>query len=192
MSAARVRIGVRWPSFSPNPMSSRSRRFVAARGFSDRRDSALADARRATSLGKLVTGLVADLESGRPPPFTKSSAGAGQFEAEIRARQVSGARRCSSSRERRGVLAVHSHRFPLQCPIGGVLGMRDGTYMTMLSGGSPDARGEVHLRALGSTKTIAFSRGGAQTVAATRVTIPSAVPLQNLRTIPEGSCSLAS
>ena len=55
-------------------------------------------------------------------------------------------------------------------------GLRDGTYMTVLAGGSADARGEVELRAYGSTKKLPISRGGRQTVAATRVTIPVAAP----------------
>jgi hypothetical protein len=48
--------------------------------------------------------------------------------------------------------------------------------MTLLAGGSPDARGNVEIRTYGSTKKFSISRGGRQTVAATRVTIPVAPP----------------
>jgi hypothetical protein len=55
-----------------------------------------------------------------------------------------------------------------------VAGLRDGTYTTLLAGGSPDARGEVELRAFGSIKKFSVGHGGPQTVAATKVTLPPA------------------
>jgi len=48
--------------------------------------------------------------------------------------------------------------------------------MTLLAGGSADARGDVEIRTYGSTKKFSISRGGRQTVAATRVTIPVTPP----------------
>jgi hypothetical protein len=54
-------------------------------------------------------------------------------------------------------------------------GLRDGTYTTLLAGGSPDARGEVELRAFGSIRNFPISHGGRQTVAMTRVTLPATV-----------------
>jgi hypothetical protein len=45
-------------------------------------------------------------------------------------------------------------------------------YMTLLVGGASDARGEVEVRAFGSTKKFNVTHGGRQTVASTRVTIP--------------------
>ena len=57
-----------------------------------------------------------------------------------------------------------------------VAGLRDGTYTTLLAGGSPDARGEIELRAFGSIKKFPVGRaGGAQTIAATKVTLPPAM-----------------
>jgi hypothetical protein len=53
-----------------------------------------------------------------------------------------------------------------------VAGLRDGTYTTLLAGGSPDARGEVELRAFGSIRKFSVGHGGTQTVAATKITIP--------------------
>jgi hypothetical protein len=58
-----------------------------------------------------------------------------------------------------------------------VAGLRDGTYTTLLIGGSPDARGEVELRAFGSIKKFAVGHGGVQTVAATKITLPPAMSL---------------
>jgi Ca-activated chloride channel family protein len=140
----------------------------------DDRD-ALAEARSFGRPSKLLGDLVPQLEGGRPPPFTKSVAAAGQFEADMT---------CSNG-ERCPVPVIVS-------PLGNVFspftptdarssaksvafsGLRDGTYMTLLVGGSPDARGELELRAYGSTKKFPISRGGRQTVASTRITLPPA------------------
>jgi len=145
-----------------------------ARVLDDR--SVLSEVRALGRPSKLLGELVGQLEAGRPPPFAKVVASAGQFEAEM----------ICSSGERCPMVFVVS-------PLGNVFspftptdarsssksvafsGLRDGTYMTVLTGGSTDARGEVLLRAYGSTKKLPISRGGRQTVAATRVTIPVAV-----------------
>ena len=138
----------------------------------DDRD-ALADARSPARPSKLLGDLASQIELGKPPPFAKGTAGAGQFEAEMT---------CSSGERCPTVIVVS--------PLGNVFspftptdarssaksvafsGLRDGTYMTLLAGGSPDARGEVEVRTYGSIKKFPISRGGRQTVAATRVTIP--------------------
>jgi Ca-activated chloride channel family protein len=144
-----------------------------ARILDDR--SALGDVRSIGRPNRLLADLAAQLEAGKPPPFVKATAGAGQFEIEIN---------CMAG-ERCPTLFVVS-------PLGNVFspftptdarssarsvafsGLRDGTYMTLLAGGSPDARGEVEIRTYGSIKKFPISRGGRQTVAATRVTIPVA------------------
>jgi Ca-activated chloride channel family protein len=135
-------------------------------------DAALTDARSFAKPGKLVSELIPQLERGTPPPFEKSTGGPGQFEAELH---------CTG--ERCPTLAVVS-------PIGSVFspitpadsrsslqsvafsGLRDGTYRTVLVGGTPDARGDVQVRAFGATHKFDFSRGGRQTLVATKVTIP--------------------
>jgi Ca-activated chloride channel family protein len=139
--------------------------------------SALGDLRALGRSSRLLSDLAPQLEAGKPPPFAKTAAGAGQFEAEM---TCFGGERCPT------VIVVS--------PLGNVFspftptdarssaksvafsGLRDGTYMTLLAGGSPDARGEVELRTYGSTKKFPISHGGRQTVAATRVTIPVAPP----------------
>jgi Ca-activated chloride channel family protein len=139
----------------------------------DDRDAVLSEMRSAPKLGKLVSDLVGQVEAGRPPPFSKSVAGAGQFEAEV---TCSFGERCPAVFVVSPTGSVFSPFTPTDSRSSGksvaFSGLRDGTYMTLLVGGSPDARGEVNLRALGSTKTFPIGRGGRQTVAATRVTFP--------------------
>jgi hypothetical protein len=143
----------------------------------DDRD-ALGDLRSLGRSSRLLGELASQLEAGRPPPFAKAVAGAGQFEVEMN---------CFASERCPTVFVVS--------PLGNVFspftptdarssaksvafsGLRDGTYMTLLAGGSPDARGEVEIRAYGSTKKFPISRGGRQTVAATRISIPAARPI---------------
>jgi Ca-activated chloride channel family protein len=144
----------------------------------DDRDAVLADMRSVPKAGKLVSDLIGQVEGGRPPPFSKSVAGAGQFEAEV---TCSFGERCPTVFVVSPIGSVFSPFTPTDSRSGGksvaFSGLRDGTYMTLLVGGSPDARGEVQLRALGSTKTFPISHGGRQTVAATRVTIPNVTRL---------------
>jgi Ca-activated chloride channel family protein len=139
----------------------------------DDRDAVLSEMRSMPKPGKLVADLVGQVEGGRPPPFSKAVAGAGQFEAEV---TCSFGERCPTVFVVSPIGSVFSPFTPTDSRSSGksvaFSGLRDGTYMTLLAGGSPDARGEVHLRALGSTKTFPISHGGRQTVAATRVTIP--------------------
>jgi Ca-activated chloride channel family protein len=55
-------------------------------------------------------------------------------------------------------------------------GLNSGVYRTVLVGGRPGARGEVTVRALGAVRKLPFTRGSdAQTIAATRVTMPPVV-----------------
>jgi Ca-activated chloride channel family protein len=142
----------------------------------DDRD-ALGELRSLGRSSRILVDLASQLEAGKPPPFAKSVAGAGQFEVEMN---------CFSGERCPTVFVVS--------PLGNVFspftptdarssaksvafsGLRDGTYMTLVAGGSPDARGEVEVRTYGSTKKFPITRGGRQTVAATRVTLPSAPP----------------
>jgi Ca-activated chloride channel family protein len=140
----------------------------------DDRDAVLSEMRSMPKMGKLVSDLVGQVEGGRPPPFSKSVAGAGQFEAEV---TCSFGERCPTVFVVSPLGSVFSPFTPTDSRSStksvAFSGLRDGTYMTLVVGGSPDARGEVQLRALGSTKTFPISHGGRQTVAATRVTIPN-------------------
>ncbi|HKQ69851.1 MAG TPA: VIT domain-containing protein [Polyangiaceae bacterium] len=139
----------------------------------DDRESVLAEVRSAAKPSKLLGELLPQIEASKPPPFAKSVAGAGQFEAEVR---------CFVG-ERCPTVVVVS-------PLGNVFspytptdarssahsvafsGLRSATYMTLLTGGSEDARGEVEVRAFGSTKKFPITHGGRQTVAATTITLP--------------------
>jgi Ca-activated chloride channel family protein len=158
----------------------------------DDRDSVLADARGMPRPGKLVTELLPQVEASRPPPFSKSIAGAGQFEAEI---NCSAGERCPTV----FVVSPNGTVFSPFTPTDSrssaksvaFSGLRDGTYMTLLTGGSPDARGEIELRALGSTKRFSVARGGRQTVAATRVTFPNYRALPNAGLVGEGFLMIA-
>jgi tetratricopeptide (TPR) repeat protein len=138
-------------------------------------DAALADARRAPKSGKLLVSLLPALEGGLSPAFAKTSAGAGQLEATV---TCSSGERCPTVFIVSPIGNVFSPFTPTdsRSSLGSVAvaGLRDGTYTTLLSGGSPDARGSVELRAFGSLKTLAFARGDRQTVATTRITLPDA------------------
>jgi Ca-activated chloride channel family protein len=146
-----------------------------ARVFDDR-EGALSDARRVAKPGKLLGELIPALEGGRPPPFTKSAAGAGQLEAEF---TCSSGERCPTVFIVSPIGNVFSPFTPTDSRSSAksvaVAGLRDGTYTTALAGGSLDARGEVVLRAFGSVKKFPVGHGGTQTVAATKVTLPPAV-----------------
>ena len=139
----------------------------------DDRDAVLAEMRNGTKLASWSPTWWARSKSGRPPPFSKSVAGAGQFEAEV---TCSFGERCPTVFVVSPSGSVFSPFTPTDSRSSGksvaFSGLRDGTYMTLLVGGSPDARGEVRLRALGSTKTFPIAHGGRQTLAATRVTFP--------------------
>jgi len=141
----------------------------------DDTEGALSDARRLTKPGKLTGELIPALEGGRPPSFTKSSAGAGQLEADF---TCSSGERCPTVFIVSPVGNVFSPFTPTDSRSSAksvaVAGLRDGTYTTLLAGGSPDARGEVELRAFGSIKKFSVGHGGPQTVAATKVTLPPA------------------
>jgi Ca-activated chloride channel family protein len=136
-------------------------------------DGALSDARRVAKPGKLLNELIPALEGGHPPAFTKSAAGAGQLEAEFR---CSGAERCPTVFIVSPIGNVFSPFTPTDSRSSAksvaVAGLRDGTYTTLLAGGSPDARGEVEVRAFGSIKKFQVGHGGTQTVAATKITLP--------------------
>lgn len=146
-----------------------------ARVFDDR-EAALSDARRVSKPGKLLGELIPALEGGRPPPFSKSTAGAGQLEADF---TCAGGERCPTVFIVSPIGNVFSPFTPTDSRSSAksvaVAGLRDGTYTTLLAGGSPDARGEIELRAFGSIKKFPIGRGGPQTVAATKVTLPSAM-----------------
>jgi Ca-activated chloride channel family protein len=139
----------------------------------DDREGALSDARRATKPGKLVSELLPALEGGRPPAFNKSAAGAGQLEADF---TCATGERCPTVFIVSPIGNVFSPYTPTDSRSSAksvaVAGLRDGTYTTLVAGGSPDARGEVELRAFGSIRKFSVGHGGTQTVAATKVTIP--------------------
>jgi Ca-activated chloride channel family protein len=145
-----------------------------ARVFDDR-DGALSDARRVSKPGKLLGELIPALEGGRPPPFAKSAAGAGQLEADF---TCSSGERCPTVFIVSPIGNVFSPFTPTDSRSSAksvaVAGLREGTYTTLLAGGSADARGEIELRAFGSIKKFPVGRGGTQTVAATRVKLPPA------------------
>jgi hypothetical protein len=142
----------------------------------DDREGALSDARSVGKPGKLLAELIPALEGGRPPAFTKSAAGAGQLEAEF---TCTSGERCPTVFIVSPIGNVFSPFTPTDSRSSAksvaVAGLRDGTYTTLLAGGSPDARGELELRAFGSVKKFAIGHGGVQTVAATKVTLPPAM-----------------
>ena len=146
-----------------------------ARVFDDR-EASLSDARRVAKPGKLLGTLIPALEEGRPPPFAKSSAGAGQLEADF---NCASGERCPTVFIVSPIGNVFSPFTPTDSRSSAksvaVAGLRDGTYTTLLAGGSPDAHGEIELRAFGSTKKFAIAHGGTQTVAATKVTLPQSL-----------------
>jgi Ca-activated chloride channel family protein len=148
----------------------------------DDQEGALSDARRVTKPGKLLTELIPALEGGRPPSFTKSAAGAGQLEADF---TCTSGERCPAVFIVSPIGNVFSPFTPTDSRSSAksvaVAGLRAGTYTTLLAGGSPDARGELELRAFGSIKKFAIGHGGAQTVAATKITLPAMHPLLAVR-----------
>ena len=141
----------------------------------DDREGALSEARGVGKPGKLLAALIPALEGGRPPAFTKSAAGAGQLEADF---TCTSGERCPTVFIVSPIGNVFSPFTPTDSRSSAksvaVAGLRDGTYTTLLAGGSPDARGELELRAYGSIKKFSVGHGGAQTVAATKITLPSA------------------
>ena len=141
----------------------------------DDREGALSDARSVGKPGKLLVELIPALEGGRPPSFSKSAAGAGQLEADF---TCTSGERCPTVFIVSPIGNVFSPFTPTDSRSSAksvaVAGLRDGTYRTLLAGGSPDARGEIELRAFGSIKKFSIGHGGAQTVAATKVTLPPA------------------
>jgi Ca-activated chloride channel family protein len=152
----------------------------------DQREDVLTELRSLSRPGKLVSRLVEQVETGTPPPFSKAIAGAGQFEAEI---DCSSGERCPSLMVVSPRGTVFSPFTPTDSRSGpksvAFSGLGDGTYLTLLTGGSPDARGEIQVRALGSTKKFAFAHGGTQTIASTRVTFPGEPPYP-VRALGEG------
>ncbi|MET0593991.1 MAG: AgmX/PglI C-terminal domain-containing protein [Polyangiaceae bacterium] len=144
-----------------------------ARVFADL-EGVLSDARRIQKPGKLVGELLPALEMGRPPPFAKTAAGAGQLEATV---TCTSGERCPTVFIVSPIGNVFSPFTPTDSRSSAksvaVAGLRDGTYTTLLAGGSPDARGEIELRGFGSVKKFSIGHGGSQTVAATKITIPA-------------------
>jgi hypothetical protein len=142
----------------------------------DDREGALSDARRVGKPGKLLAELIPALEGARPPAFTKSAAGSGQLEADF---TCTSGERCPTVFIVSPIGNVFSPFTPTDSRSSAksvaVAGLRDGTYTTLLAGGSPDARGELELRAFGSIKKFSVGHGGAQTVAATKITLPGHV-----------------
>jgi Ca-activated chloride channel family protein len=138
-------------------------------------EGALSDARRIAKPGRLVGGLLPALEMGRPPPFAKTAAGSGQLEATL---TCASGERCPTVFIVSPIGNVFSPFTPTDSRSSAksvaVAGLREGTYTTLLAGGSPDARGEVEVRAFGSTRKFAIGRGGSQTVAATKIAMPAA------------------
>jgi Ca-activated chloride channel family protein len=139
----------------------------------DQRDGVLTEARSGKP-SKLVSELIAQVEASKPPPFSTSVAGPGQFEAAV---TCSAGERCPTVLVVSPNGTVFSPFTPTDSRSSAhsvaFAGLRDGTYVTVLSGGSPDARGELTLRTFGSTKKFPIAHGGRQTVAATRVTLPN-------------------
>jgi Ca-activated chloride channel family protein len=135
----------------------------------------LADARRMTRPGKLVAELLPALESGKPPPYAKSAAGAGQLEAQL---DCASGERCPTLFVVSPIGNVFSPFTPTDSRSSAksvaVAGLREGTYTTLVTGGSPDARGEIEVRTFGSVRKFPIARGGRQTVAVTKVTLAGA------------------
>src|SRR5262249_43714037 len=143
----------------------------------DDRD-ALGDLRALGRSSRLLGELASNLEVGKPPPFAKAVAGAGQFEVEMTC--FSG-ERCPTPFVVSPLGNVFSPFTPTDARSSAksvaFSGLRDATYMTLLAGGSPDARGELEIRTYGSIKKFPISHGGRQTVVATKVTLPVARPI---------------
>jgi Ca-activated chloride channel family protein len=147
------------------------------------REEVLREAASAPKPGKLVADLVSVLEAGPSPAYDAAAAGPGEMEVTVR---------CSAE-------TTHCPDVVVVKPSGEVVspwspaaarssaravafaGLPAGDYRTVLVGGSPDARGEVDVRARNTMRTFRFERGGsfppggslrARTAAVTRVTEP--------------------
>jgi Ca-activated chloride channel family protein len=139
------------------------------------RESIAREAAAIDKPGKLVSKLIAALAAGPSPAYDASaSASPGEMEATVRC--AAEATRCPDvvivkpSGDVISPWSPASARSSARSIAFGGLG--GGQYRTVLVGGAPDARGEVEVRAHGSTRTFRFDHGGAQTVAITTVTNP--------------------
>jgi Ca-activated chloride channel family protein len=136
----------------------------------DERDAVVAEIAAIEKPGKRVTELGKALAAG-PTPAYVAPVGGGDFEAKLA---------CSDESERCPTVVVVTPSGKVISPWtpaarGGAMttaGLSSGTYRTMIVGGNPGTPCEITVRALNATRKYAVARGGAQTVAATLVTIP--------------------
>jgi Ca-activated chloride channel family protein len=140
----------------------------------DGREEVLREARGYASPAASITALIAQLDEGKMPRYEPSGAGGPAFEARVTCTSPSSA--CPSVvvvAPSGTVYSPWTPASPLAPPARGGLSavaiskVGDGTYRTFLVGGDAGAEGELELRALGSVKKLAITRGGARTVAAT-------------------------
>ena len=136
----------------------------------DERDAVVAELDAIEKPGKRVAELAKALASG-PAPAYSPAAGGGDFEAKVG---------CSDEPSRCPTVIVVTPAGKVISPWtpaaqGGAVtmaGLSSGTYRTLLVGGDAGTACEVTVRTFNATKKFAVTRGGAQTVAATLVTIP--------------------
>lgn len=136
----------------------------------DERDAVVAEIAAIDKPGKRVAELGKALATG-PAPAYMAPAGGGDFEAKLG---------CTDESDRCPTVVVVTPNGKVISPWtpaarGGAVttaGLSSGTYRTMIVGGNPGTSCEITVRALNTTRKYAVARGGAQTVAATLVTIP--------------------
>jgi Ca-activated chloride channel family protein len=137
------------------------------------RPGALAAARARPHPGKLISALIAKLESSGPID-PAPSAMATQFEVKV---ICAAGERCPMPAVVSPTGVVFSPLTPVDNRVARDLlafwGVQSGTYRVVLLGGSPEARGEVRVQVFGTTRVFPFPAGGSRSVASVEVTFPS-------------------
>lgn len=141
------------------------------------RDDALAEARAVDKPSAALAALVPKLEANEAPAFDQLAGAPGSFEVAL---SCTSGQPCPTVAVVAPNGVVFSAFTPTDARSGatsvGFSSLRSGEYHTVLVGGAADARGEVKLTALGVPRTLSFTRGGAQTIAATTLSFPSQQP----------------
>jgi hypothetical protein len=139
------------------------------------REAALRDAKSISKPGPLLQRLLPQLESGTPPPFERSSGSPGQFEVSLKCETGNDCPFAIVITPTGTVFSPWTPALGRSSPTSFAFsGLMSATYRVLLVGGSPQAHGQVEVRALNTRNAFPFGPGHAPTIASTQVTLADA------------------